>query len=108
MYVLIHELVEAGLISILNDDLFAKLCQAYEEELNVSEHLTSRKDKYYKSASYTIMDNDYNDQIDVKLKVGDVIDVLEDLSTMDTSREITTRVSYAQIRTIFLHNKRNY
>ncbi|RGB43821.1 hypothetical protein C1646_661203 [Rhizophagus diaphanus] len=43
-----HELEETGLISILNDDLFVKLCQAYEEELNVSEYLTSRKVKYYK------------------------------------------------------------
>ncbi|GBC40660.1 hypothetical protein GLOIN_2v1779100 [Rhizophagus irregularis DAOM 181602=DAOM 197198] len=70
-----HELEKAGLISIE----FAELCQAYDEELNVSEHLASRKDKYYKSASYTIVDNDDNDQIDVKLKVGYVIDVLEDL-----------------------------
>ncbi|CAB4439262.1 unnamed protein product [Rhizophagus irregularis] len=103
-----HELEEAGLTSILNDDLFVELCQAYEEELNVSEHLTSRKVKYYKSASYTIVDNDDNDQIDVKLKVGDVIDVLEDLSTNDTSQETTTRVSYARIRAIFLHTNRNY
>ncbi|RGB28376.1 hypothetical protein C1646_767894 [Rhizophagus diaphanus] len=68
-------------------------CKCFEDLcMGITEHLTSHKDKCYKSASYTIVDYDDNDQIDVKLKVGDVVDVLEDFSTMDTSQETTTRV----------------
>ena len=59
--------------------MFAELGRAYEEDLNQSKHLVSRKVKYYKSNSYTIVNED--DQVDVKLRVGDIVDVLEDLST---------------------------
>ncbi|CAB4437803.1 unnamed protein product [Rhizophagus irregularis] len=102
-----NDLIKYELVSYLNDDLFAELGRAYEEDLNIVEHLTSRKVKYYKSISYTIVDND--DQIDVKLKAGDVIDILEDLSTNSIFQNtgITTRISYARIRAIFLHTKGN-
>jgi len=97
-----NELKQTGLMPILNNDLFAELYQAYEEDLNQSEHLTSRKVEYYKRISYTILDDD--NQIDIKLKVGDVID-LEDLSTNNISPN--SRLSYAQIKAIFLHVKGN-
>src|SRR5439155_176396 len=56
------------------------------------------------------VDND--DQTDVKLRVGDIVDILEDLSINATiisqNAETTTRVSYAQIKAIFLHTKENF
>jgi|GEM_PF-1434568 len=97
-----HELQTANLEMNLNDDLFAELGRSYYEELNCSEHLTSRKVKYYKSISYTIIDGD--DQFDIKLHIGDVVDVLEDISN-DRETELNTITSYAQIRAIFIHTK---
>jgi|tagenome__1003787_1003787.scaffolds.fasta_scaffold20905635_2 hypothetical protein len=97
-----HDLPIAGFESTLNDDLFAELGHAYKEELNCIEHITSRKVKYYKNISYTIVDSD--DQINVKLHVGDVVDVLEDISD-DRGTELKTTTSYAQIRAIFIHIK---
>src|SRR6266480_4635861 len=97
-----HDLENAGFESTLNDDLFAELGHAYIEELNCIEHLASRKVKYYKNISYTIVDAD--DQINIKLCVGDVVDVLEDISD-DRETELKTMTSYAQIRAIFIHTK---
>jgi len=97
-------LEKIGLTSNLDDDLFAELGRAYEEDLNQSKHLVSRKVKYYKSISYTIVNED--DQVDVKLRVGDIVDVLEDLSTNNSQNiETVTRTSYARIRAIFVHIK---
>jgi hypothetical protein len=101
-----RDLQTAGLESILNDDLFAELECSYQEELNCVEHIASRKVKYFKSISYSIVDND--NQIDVNLRVGDIIDVLEDISTDTTNNdenEATTIISYARIQAIFLHTK---
>jgi len=97
-----HDLENAGFESTLNDDLFAELERAYIEELNCIEHLASRKVKYYKNISYTIVDAD--DQINIKLRVGDVVDVLEDISD-DRETELKTMTSYAQIQAIFIHTK---
>jgi len=74
-----HDMQAAGFESTLNDNLFAELEQAYQEELNCAEHIVSRKVKYFKSISYTIVDDD--DQVDINLHVGDIVDVLEDIST---------------------------
>jgi hypothetical protein len=62
------------------------------------EHLTSQKVKYYKSISYTILNQD--EQIHVKLKVDDIVDVLEDISPLNdnisqNAMETATRISYA-------------
>ncbi|PKC53644.1 hypothetical protein RhiirA1_478874 [Rhizophagus irregularis] len=43
------DLKKDDLETFLNNDLFAELGRAYEEDLNNIEHLTSRKVKYYKS-----------------------------------------------------------
>jgi hypothetical protein len=85
--------------------LFAELGRAYYEELNCAEHLTSRKVEYYKSISYTIVNKD--DQLDITLRVGNIVDVLEDVSD-DKNDEIRTMVSYARIRAIFIHTKRQF
>ncbi|CAB5371849.1 unnamed protein product [Rhizophagus irregularis] len=78
--------------TFLNDDLFAELGRAYEEDLNNIEHLTSRKVKYYKSISYTIVDKD--EQVNVKLNVGDVVDVLEDITPLgNISQDATDMVT---------------
>ncbi|CAG8623284.1 223_t:CDS:2 [Funneliformis caledonium] len=83
-----------GLESVLND-----------EELNCAEYLTSRKVKYYKSISYTIVNK--NDQLDITLCIGNIVDVLEDVSE-DKDDEIRTIVSYIQIQAIFIHTKRQF
>ena len=107
------DLEKHGFISFLNDDLFAELGRAYEEDLNQTKHLISRKVKYYKSISYTIVNKD--EQIHVKLKMGDIVDVLEDISPLDNASqdsedtaEIATRISYAQIKAIFYTKKSNF
>ena len=97
-----HDLQTADLESTLNDDLFAEIGYAYQEQLNCIEHLASRKVKYFKSISYTIIDDD--DRIDVNLHVGDIIDVLEDISNNENTG-IKTIISYARIQAIFLHTK---
>ncbi|CAB4402507.1 unnamed protein product [Rhizophagus irregularis] len=101
------DLKKDDLETFLNDDLFAELGRAYEEDLNNIEYLTSRKVKYYKSISYTIVDKD--EQINVKLNVGDVVDVLEDITPLGNisqdATDMVTRVSYAQIKAIILHQK---
>ncbi|PKC09450.1 hypothetical protein RhiirA5_415624 [Rhizophagus irregularis] len=74
-----YELQAANLEQSLNDDLLAELIHAYQEELGCTEHLATRKIKYFKSISYTIVDKD--DQVDVNLRVGDIVDVLEDISS---------------------------
>uniref|UniRef100_U9UC83 Uncharacterized protein n=1 Tax=Rhizophagus irregularis (strain DAOM 181602 / DAOM 197198 / MUCL 43194) TaxID=747089 RepID=U9UC83_RHIID len=61
-----NDLRAAGLEGILNDNLFSELECAYQEELNCIKHIASRKN---------------NNQIDVNLRVGDIINVLEDIST---------------------------
>ncbi|CAB5181618.1 unnamed protein product [Rhizophagus irregularis] len=58
--------------------------------------------RLYKSISYTIVDG--NNQSNIRLRVGDVINVLEDISD-DRETELKTITSYAQIRAIFLHTK---
>ncbi|CAG8774385.1 17300_t:CDS:1, partial [Funneliformis caledonium] len=63
---------------VLNDDLFAELRHAYKEELSCVKHLTSQTVKYFNSISYTIVDND--DRVDVKLHIGNTVDILEDIS----------------------------
>ncbi|POG69329.1 hypothetical protein GLOIN_2v1480079 [Rhizophagus irregularis DAOM 181602=DAOM 197198] len=101
-----NDLRAAGLEGILNDNLFSELECAYQEELNCIKHIASRKVKYFKSISYSIIEN--NNQIDVNLRVGDIINVLEDISTdtiNDGENEATTIVSYARIQAIFLHTK---
>ncbi|CAG8759748.1 12385_t:CDS:2, partial [Rhizophagus irregularis] len=79
--------------TFLNDDLFAELGRAYEEDLNNIEHLTSHKDE----------------QVNVKLNVGDVVDVLEDITPLgnisQNATDMVTRVSYARIKAIILHQK---
>lgn len=101
------DLEKYGLVTFLNDDLLAELGRAYEEDLNKMEHLISRKVKYYKGISYTIVDTD--EQIDIKLKIGDIVDVLEDISQPDDiPNKISTRVSYARIRAIFLHKQEQH
>ena len=62
------DLERDDLVILLNDDLFAELGRAYEEDLNNMEHLTSRKVKYYKSIFYTIVNKD--EQVNVKLNIG--------------------------------------
>uniref|UniRef100_U9TNT1 Uncharacterized protein n=1 Tax=Rhizophagus irregularis (strain DAOM 181602 / DAOM 197198 / MUCL 43194) TaxID=747089 RepID=U9TNT1_RHIID len=52
--------------------------------------------------NYTIVDG--NNQSNIRLRVGDVINVLEDISD-DRETELKTITSYAQIRAIFLHTK---
>ncbi|CAG8737808.1 22742_t:CDS:2 [Rhizophagus irregularis] len=99
-----YELQAANLEQSLNDDLLAELIHAYQEELGCTEHLATRKIKYFKSISYTIVDKD--DQVDVNLRVGDIVDVLEDISSDgETNLRITT--SYAKIQAIFIHKKIN-
>ncbi|CAB4398164.1 unnamed protein product [Rhizophagus irregularis] len=86
------DLKKDDLETFLNDDLFAELGRAYEEDLNNIEHLTSRKVKYYKSISYTIVDKD--EQVNVKLNVGDVVDVLEDITPLgNISQDATDMVT---------------
>ncbi|CAG8724663.1 9256_t:CDS:2, partial [Funneliformis mosseae] len=68
----------AGFEKVLNDDLFAELRHTYKEELGCIEHLISQTVKYFNSISYTIVDND--DRVDVNLRVGDTVNVLEDIS----------------------------
>ncbi|CAB5190902.1 unnamed protein product [Rhizophagus irregularis] len=100
------DLQTAGLKSILNDDLFAELERSYQDELNCTEHIASRKVKYFKSISYTIVDDD--EVVNVNLHVGDVIDILEDVSSDTTDsreNEAKTTISYARIQAIFLHTK---
>ncbi|GBC28437.2 hypothetical protein GLOIN_2v1480079 [Rhizophagus irregularis DAOM 181602=DAOM 197198] len=97
-----HDLQTNNLEKNLDDNLFAELGRSYNEELDCTEHLTSRKVKYYKSISYTIVDG--NNQSNIRLCVGDVINVLEDISD-DRETELKTITSYAQIRAIFLHTK---
>ncbi|UZO03748.1 uncharacterized protein OCT59_024151 [Rhizophagus irregularis] len=97
-----HDLQTNNLEKNLDDNLFAELGRSYNEELDCTEHLTSRKVKYYKSISYTIVDG--NNQSNIRLRVGDVINVLEDISD-DRETELKTITSYAQIRAIFLHTK---
>lgn len=82
--------------------MFAELGRSYNEELGCIEHLVSRKVKYYKSISYTVVDG--NNQTNIKLCVGDVINVLEDISD-EREAEFKTITSYAQIQAIFLHTK---
>ncbi|CAB4429127.1 unnamed protein product [Rhizophagus irregularis] len=97
-----YELQAANLEQSLNDDLLAELIHAYQEELGCTEHLATQKVKYFKSISYTIVDKD--DQVDVNLRVGDIVDVLEDISSDgETNLRITT--SYAKIQAIFIHKK---
>jgi hypothetical protein len=104
------DLEKYELTPLLNDDLFAELERAYEEDLSQTEHLISHKVKYYKSISYTIVNKD--EHINVKLNVGDIVDVLEDISLLDNTSqntaEIITRVSYARIKAILLHKKEQY
>ncbi|PKK70661.1 hypothetical protein RhiirC2_866056 [Rhizophagus irregularis] len=97
-----HDLQTNNLEKNLDDNLFAELGRSYNEELDCTEHLTSRKVKYYKSISYTIVDG--NNQSNIRLRVGDVINVLEDISD-DRETELKTITSYAQIQAIFLHTK---
>uniref|UniRef100_U9TZ70 Uncharacterized protein n=1 Tax=Rhizophagus irregularis (strain DAOM 181602 / DAOM 197198 / MUCL 43194) TaxID=747089 RepID=U9TZ70_RHIID len=100
------DLQTAGLKSILNDDLFAELERSYQDELNCTEHIASQKVKYFKSISYTIVDDD--EVVNVNLHVGDVIDILEDVSSDTTDsreNEAKTTISYARIQAIFLHTK---
>ncbi|UZO06434.1 uncharacterized protein OCT59_026756 [Rhizophagus irregularis] len=82
------DLKKDDLETFLNDDLFAELGRAYEEDLNNIEHLTSRKVKYYKR---------------------DVVDVLEDITPLgnisQNATDMVTRVSYARIKAIILHQK---
>ncbi|CAB4383488.1 unnamed protein product [Rhizophagus irregularis] len=86
------DLKKDDLETFLNDDLFAELGRAYEEDLNNIEHLTSHKVKYYKSISYTIVDK--NEQVNVKLNVGDVVDVLEDITPLgNISQDATDMVT---------------
>ncbi|CAJ0916914.1 13699_t:CDS:2 [Entrophospora sp. SA101] len=87
-----HDLQTADLENTLNDDLFAEIGYAYQEQLNCIEHLASQKVKYFKSISYTIIDDD--DWIDVNLHVGDIIDVLEDISNNENTG-IKMIISYA-------------
>ncbi|PKY57873.1 hypothetical protein RhiirA4_479270 [Rhizophagus irregularis] len=74
-----NDLRAAGLEGILNDDLFAELECAYQEELNCIEHIASRKVKYFKNISTD--------------------------TTNDGENEATTIVFYARIQAIFLHTK---
>ncbi|GBC46181.2 hypothetical protein GLOIN_2v1792200 [Rhizophagus irregularis DAOM 181602=DAOM 197198] len=97
-----HDLQTNNLEKNLDNNLFAEFGRSYNEELDCTEHLTSRKVKYYKSISYTIVDG--NNQSNIRLRVGDVINVLEDISD-DRETELKTITSYAQIRAIFLHTK---
>ncbi|PKC53897.1 hypothetical protein RhiirA1_447186 [Rhizophagus irregularis] len=82
------DLKKDDLETFLNNDLFAELGRAYEEDLNNIEHLTSRKVKYYKR---------------------DVVDVLEDITPLgnisQNATDMVTRVSYARIKAIILHQK---
>ncbi|CAG8722692.1 10521_t:CDS:1, partial [Funneliformis mosseae] len=73
-----NDLQTASFEKVLNDDLFAELRHAYKEELGCVKHLTSQTVKYFNSISYTIVNND--DRVDVNLRVGDTVDVLEDIS----------------------------
>jgi hypothetical protein len=101
------DLEKYELLTSLNDDLLAELGRAYEEDLNIMKHLIFRKVKYYKGIFYTIVDKD--EQTNIKLKIGDIVDVLEDISQPDNiSSEISTRVSYARIRAIFLHKQKQH
>ncbi len=95
-----NDLQTAGFERILNDDLFAELRHAYKEELGCIEHLASRNVKYFNSISYTIVDND--NRVDVNLRVGDTVDVLEDISN-DILNNPKTVISYVQIQAIFIH-----
>ncbi|PKY33394.1 hypothetical protein RhiirB3_532461 [Rhizophagus irregularis] len=99
------DLKKDDLETFLNNDLFAELGRAYKEDLNNIEHLISRKVKYYKSISYTIVDKD--EQVNVKLNVGDVVDVLEDITPLGNisqdATDMVTRVSYVRIKAIILH-----
>ncbi|PKK61351.1 hypothetical protein RhiirC2_791923 [Rhizophagus irregularis] len=101
------DLKKDDLETFLNDNLFAELGQAYKEDLNNIEHLTSHKIKYYKSISYTIVNKD--EQVNIKLNVGDVVNVLEDITPLGNisqdATDMATRVSYARIRAIILHQK---
>ncbi|POG62810.1 hypothetical protein GLOIN_2v1882595 [Rhizophagus irregularis DAOM 181602=DAOM 197198] len=75
------DLKKDDLETFLNDDLFAELGRAYEEDLNNIEHLKSR----------------------------DVVDVLEDITPLgnisQNATDMVTRVSYARIKAIILHQK---
>src|SRR5437762_2491844 len=46
----------------------------------------------------------FRSQINIKLHVGDVMDVLKDISD-DRETELKTMTSYTQIRAIFIHTK---
>src|SRR5436190_3534306 len=78
----------------LNNYLFKKLTNIYAEYYNDRGAMTNSKVDFYSNISYSVQEDDYF--IDVRLHVGDIVDVFE---------EGETEESYTIIKGIFTHER---
>ena len=78
----------------LNKHLLNELVNVYAEYYKDRSAMTNSKVEFYNNISYTVKEDDYF--VDIRLHVGDVVDVVEEGETED---------SYAIIKGIFTHER---
>ncbi|CAG8770700.1 15517_t:CDS:1, partial [Dentiscutata heterogama] len=94
----VSKIKSTGLSKKLDSEhpFFLDLHRAYADYLNSKTALINKKLEFYNSISYSILEEN-QDPIQIKLKVGDFVELLEE----------TEGIAYAKIEYIFQHQANN-